>query len=316
MKDILMYSLRKLIMLIPFLIGITILSFLLGIIAPGDPAIVVLTMDGITEPTAAELAAMRHMMGLDQPYWVQYGNWLLHAVTGNLGNSYITGRPVLDELLRRLPVTANLAVWAMAWVIAFGIPLGIWSAKNVNRLSELALRIFSLLLISVPGFWLAIILMLVFTEELRLLPSSGYGSAIQMLMPSFVLASGTTAAVMRLQKTTVLETLGRDFVLTERAKGLPAEYILWKHVLPNSVMPVITMMGTFFGSVLGGSVIIEDLFSIPGLGSYVLSAIWSRDYPVIQGYVIVSGTIFVVFNYLVDLSYYILNPSVRQEEKL
>ena len=316
MKEILLYSLRKLFLLVPFLVGITVISFLLGIIAPGDPALVVLTMDGITEPTAAELASMRHRMGLDQPYWIQYGKWLVSAVTGNLGCSYVTGKPVLDELMRRIPVTAKLAVWAMGWIVALGIPLGIWSAKNTNRLPEIVLRIFSLIMISVPGFWLAIILMLVFTEELRLLPSSGYGTVSQMLMPSFVLASGTMAAVMRLQKTTILETMEKNFVLTERAKGLPSNYIMWRHVLPNSVMPVITMLGNFFGSVLGGSVIIEDLFSIPGLGSYVLSAIWSRDYPVIQGYVIVSGTIFIVFNYLVDLSYYALNPSVRQEEKV
>ena len=316
MKEILLYSLRKLFLLVPFLVGITVISFLLGIIAPGDPALVVLTMDGITEPTAAELASMRHRMGLDQPYWIQYGKWLVSAVNGNLGCSYVTGKPVLDELMRRIPVTAKLAVWAMGWIVALGIPLGIWSAKNTNRLPEIVLRIFSLILISVPGFWLAIILMLVFTEELRLLPSSGYGTVSQMLMPSFVLASGTMAAVMRLQKTTILETMEKNFVLTERAKGLPSNYIIWRHVLPNSVMPVITMLGNFFGSVLGGSVIIEDLFSIPGLGSYVLSAIWSRDYPVIQGYVIVSGTIFIVFNYLVDLSYYALNPSVRQEEKV
>lgn len=316
MKGVLLYSLRKLFLLVPFLVGITVISFLLGIIAPGDPALVVLTMDGITEPTAAELASMRHRMGLDQPYWIQYGKWLVSAVTGNLGCSYVTGKPVLDELMRRIPVTAKLAVWAMGWIVALGIPLGIWSAKNTNRLPEIVLRIFSLIMISVPGFWLAIILMLVFTEELRLLPSSGYGTVSQMLMPSFVLASGTMAAVMRLQKTTILETMEKNFVLTERAKGLPSNYIMWRHVLPNSVMPVITMLGNFFGSVLGGSVIIEDLFSIPGLGSYVLSAIWSRDYPVIQGYVIVSGTIFIVFNYLVDLSYYALNPSVRQEEKV
>lgn len=316
MKEILLYSLRKLFLLVPFLVGITVISFLLGIIAPGDPALVVLTMDGITEPTAAELASMRHRMGLDQPYWIQYGKWLVSAVTGNLGCSYVTGKPVLDELMRRIPVTAKLAVWAMGWIVALGIPLGIWSAKNTNRLPEIVLRIFSLIMISVPGFWLAIILMLVFTEELRLLPSSGYGTVSQMLMPSFVLASGTMSAVMRLQKTTILETMEKNFVLTERAKGLPSNYIMWRHVLPNSVMPVITMLGNFFGSVLGGSVIIEDLFSIPGLGSYVLSAIWSRDYPVIQGYVIVSGTIFIVFNYLVDLSYYALNPSVRQEEKV
>lgn len=305
------YALRRLLLLIPFLIGITILSFLLGVIAPGDPAVAVLTMDGSMEPTAEELAAMRHAMGLDQPLWTQYGNWLSHAAVGDLGRSYLTQKPVLEEILRRFSVTFELALWAMGWILLLGIPSGLWAARHKDTKPEWVLRAVALVFISVPGFWIAILCMLLFSEEMRLLPSSGYGSALQMVMPSFVLAAGTSGAVLRLLQTSVLEVMEKDFIVSERAKGLPMGLILRRHVLPNAMMPVITMLGTFFGSILGGSVIIEDMFSLPGMGSYVLAAIWGRDYPVIQGYVIVSGTIFIVFNYLVDLSYYVLNPAVR-----
>ena len=312
MRNFLLYAFRRILMLVPFLIGLTILAFALGVLSPGDPAVAVLTMDGSSEPTEAEILAMRHSMGLDRPYWVQYLSWLSGAVTGNLGVSYLTHKPVLDELLRRFPVTLHLALWAMGWVIFLGIPAGVWAAVHEESFREMVLRIFALVFISVPSFWLAIIMMLLFSEELQLLPSSGYGDAVHMILPSFVLAAGTAAATLRLEQTSMLETMEKPFVLTERAKGLPEGYIMVHHVLPNSLISVITMVGTFFGSILGGSVIIENLFSIPGLGSYVLSAIWGRDYPVIQGYVIVSGTVFLVFNYLVDLSYYVLNPKAER----
>lgn len=312
MRNFLLYAFRRILMLVPFLIGLTILAFALGVLSPGDPAVAVLTMDGSSEPTEAEILAMRQSMGLDRPYWVQYLSWLSGAMTGNLGVSYLTHKPVLDELLRRFPVTLHLALWAMGWVIFLGIPAGVWAAVHEESFREMVLRIFALVFISVPSFWLAIIMMLLFSEELQLLPSSGYGDAVHMILPSFVLAAGTAAATLRLEQTSMLETMEKPFVLTERAKGLPEGYIMVHHVLPNSLIPVITMVGTFFGSILGGSVIIENLFSIPGLGSYVLSAIWGRDYPVIQGYVIVSGTVFLVFNYLVDLSYYVLNPKAER----
>lgn len=312
MRNFLLYAFRRILMLVPFLIGLTILAFALGVLSPGDPAVAVLTMDGSSEPTEAEILVMRHSMGLDRPYWVQYLSWLSGAVTGNLGVSYLTHKPVLDELLRRFPVTLHLALWAMGWVIFLGIPAGVWAAVHEESFREMVLRIFALVFISVPSFWLAIIMMLLFSEELQLLPSSGYGDAVHMILPSFVLAAGTAAATLRLEQASMLETMEKPFVLTERAKGLPEGYIMVHHVLPNSLIPVITMVGTFFGSILGGSVIIENLFSIPGLGSYVLSAIWGRDYPVIQGYVIVSGTVFLVFNYLVDLSYYVLNPKAER----
>lgn len=312
MKSFLIYALRRIFLLIPFLIGLTILAFLLGVLAPGDPAMAVLTMDGTAEPTESELLAMRESMGLNQPFWMQYGSWLTHAAVGDLGVSYLTHRPVLSELMRRFPVTLHLALWAMGWVILLGIPAGIWAARRKGHAAEIGLEIVALFFISMPSFWLGIMMMLIFSEEWQLLPSSGYGDALHMILPSFVLAAGTAAAVLRLEQTSVLSVMEKPFLLTERAKGLSASYIEIYHVLPNSLMPVITMLGTFFASILGGSVIIENLFSIPGLGSYVLSAIWGRDYPVIQGYVLVSGTVFIVFNYLVDLSYYLLSPKARE----
>lgn len=316
MSEFFVYALKKLLLLFPFLVGITILSFALGVLAPGDPALAVLTMDGTIEPTAEELNNLREVMGLNQPIWMQYMTWLFHAVQGDLGTSYLNHKPVLDEILRRFPITFHLAVWAMGWVLVIGIPVGIWAARYKDTMAELGVRVLTLLFISVPSFWLAILGMLLFSEEMQLLPSSGYGSMMQMILPSFVLATGTIAAVIRLQQTSMIDVMAKDFITTEKAKGLPVSLIMRRHVLPNSLIPVITMLGTYFGSILGGSVIIEDLFSIPGLGSYVLAAIWGRDYPVIQGYVIVSGTIFLVFNYLVDVSCYLLNPEVRKGEGL
>ena len=308
MKRLFLYAATRLLILFPFLIGLTVLAFALGILSPGDPALAVLTMDGSAEPTTEELSAMRSRLGLDRPYAVQYLSWLAHVFTGDLGISYLTHKPVLSELMAHLPVTVHLAIWAMGWVLLLGIPGGLWAARRKNSRAEIGIRLLSLFFVSVPSFWLAILLMLLLSEEWQILPSSGYGSWRQMIMPSFVLAAGTAAATLRLEQTVILEVMEKPFILTERAKGLPMSYIERYHILPNALMPVITMAGTYFGSILGGSVIVENLFSFPGLGSYVLSAIWGRDYPVIQGYVLVSGTIFIFFNYLVDLSYYVLSP--------
>lgn len=312
MKGFIFYAFRRLCVLFPFLIGLTMVAFLLGVFSPGDPALAALTMDGTLEPTPEELNALRHAMGLDLPVWIQYGRWLTDALRGDLGVSYLTQKPVLDEILRRFPITFQLAVWTIGWVLFLGVPAGIWAAEKKDTAGEMALRTAALLFISIPSFFFAILCMLLFSEEWQLLPSSGYGSTMQMIMPSFVLAAGTAAAVMRVQQASMMEAAGKEFIVTERAKGLPMSFIMRKHVLPNALVPVITMLGTFFGAVLGGSIIIEDLFSIPGLGSYVLAAIWGRDYPVIQGYVIVSGTVFLTFNYLVDMICYFLNPTIRK----
>lgn len=189
MKELILYALRRFCMLIPFLIGLTLVAFLLGVLSPGDPALALLTMDGTSEPTAEELDALRHAMGLDQPVWIQYGRWLMNALHGDLGVSYLTQKPVLDEILRRFPITFHLAVWAIGWVLVTGISTGIWAAEKKDTAGEIVLRAGALFFISVPSFFLAILCMLLFSEEWRLLPSGGYGSMMQMIMPSFVLAA-------------------------------------------------------------------------------------------------------------------------------
>ncbi|SDF31948.1 ABC transporter substrate-binding protein [Sporomusa acidovorans] len=232
-------------------------------------------------------------------------------LNGSLGLSYLTQRPVLDELLLRLPVTLALAVSALLLVVFTGIPLGLLMVYHRDKKTDFVLRGAALLATSIPSFWLSIAGMWLFAEKLQLLPTSGYGTFTQLILPALALAAGTTGTVMRLQRAALLDVLEQNFILTARAKGLPFPVIIWRHGLPNALIPVITLLGNYFGAVIGGSAVIESVFSLPGLGSYVLEAVRGRDYPAIQGYVLFTGLIFVVFNLLVDLVYLVLNPQIR-----
>ncbi len=302
---------ERLLLALPILFGVTLGAFLLGVIAPSDPALVVLTLDGTSEPSAAELAAMREQMGLNEPLAVQFAAWAGRVFQGELGTSYITGIPVLESLLYRFPVTLSLALVALAWVVTLAIPAGIWAAVRVNRWQDRSLRTIAMVASAIPGFWLAIVLIHYFAERWRLLPSSGYGSWEQMVLPGFVLAAGTMAAMLRLQRTSLLEVMEQPFILTARSQGLSPRRILWRHAVPNSWLSVVTLIGTYSVGILGGSIVIESIFSLPGLGSYVLAAIRGRDYPAIQGYVLFVGFLVIVINWLVDLSYFFLNPRLR-----
>lgn len=305
------FMLGRIVLSLPILLGVTFFSFLLGVIAPSDPALVILTLDGNSEPTAAELAAMQAQLGLDQPYWWQFGRWLGQVVQGDFGHSYITSVPVWQSLWERFPVTLVLALTALCWVVFLAIPGGIWAATKVNRWQDRCLRTLAMLASALPGFWLAIVLIHYFAEKWRLLPSNGYGSWEQLVLPGFVLAAGTMAMMMRLQRSSLLDVLGAHFILTEKSQGLSPMRILWRHAVPNSWLPVVTLIGTYAIGILGGSVVVESIFSLPGLGSLVLTAIRSRDYPVIQGYVLFVGILVVVINLLVDISYFFLNPRSR-----
>ncbi|MEG1537374.1 MAG: ABC transporter permease [Clostridiales bacterium] len=313
MKNILCYIGKKLLMAVPILIGVTLLAFILGVISPSDPAEVVLGMDGIASPTEEEITIKRHELGLDRSYVVQYVSWVEQILKGDLGTSYITKTPIAEEIARRLPVTISVSVCALFLVVFIGIPLGIFMALHQEQRSDHVLRIGALLITSIPGFWLAIILMRIFCEQLHLLPTSGYGTWQQLVMPSFVLAAGTIGVIMRLNRSTLLEVLEENFILTERSKGLPFPKIIWRHGFPNSLIPIVTLLGNYFGGILGGSTIIEVIFALPGMGSYVIEGIMSRDYPVVQGYVIFTGVIFIIFNLLIDLVYVVLNPKIRLE---
>lgn len=308
------FFLHRVWMSLPILLGLTLLSFLLGVIAPSDPALVLLTLDGQSEPSAAELWAMQEKLGLHDPLIVQFGHWFFQICRGDFGVSYITGKPVWDSLWEFFPATLYLGLLAMLIVAVVAIVLGCLAALHVHSWIDRSIRIAVIVLSAVPGFWLAILAIHYFAEEWRLLPTSGYGSFEQMIMPAVVLAAGSLATMVRLQRSSLLEQLEAPFVLTERSQGLSTGRILWRHIFPNSLMPVVTLLGTYMIAMLGGAIIIEAIFSLPGLGSFVLNGIRGRDYPVIQGYVLFIGVIVVVLNLLIDVSYFYLHPQSREEE--
>ena len=305
------YIRRRLALFLPTLFGMTILSFALGFASPSDPALVVLTMDGTSVPTMEELTAKRRELGLDQPYAVQYMKWLGGVVTGDWGVSFVSGKGVWEELSTALPVTLAVAMLAFFWAFLFSIFLGVVMAVYKYRWPDRLLLLFSMALTSLPGFWLAIVAMQLLCEEWHIFPTSGYGSLRHLFIPSAVLAAGTIGAVMRLERDALSEVLEKNYILTARAKGLPFFYVVYKHALKNSLLPIVTMLGNYFGGLLGGAAVIELIFSLPGLGTLVLNAVQARDYPLIQGYVLLVGSLVIGINLFVDVLYAFINPRLR-----
>lgn len=311
MKNSFKYLFKRILMTIPVLIGITFLAFILGVIAPGDPAVEYLSMDGISAPTEEEIAEAREELGLNENIFVQYGKWTKKALKGDLGTSYITKTPIKEEIQKRLPITFSVSLMAMFFVVVLSIPLAVLMAVKRDSTIDKVGRIISLILASMPGFWIAIIMLTVFCEKLKWLPTSGYGTIKHLIMPGFVLAAGTIGTIMRLNRSTLIDALGQNYIVTAKAKGLKERVITFKYAFLNSLMPIITLLGNYFGGILGGSTVVEVIFGLPGMGSYVIKGIMSRDYPVIQGYVVFTGIIFVGFNLIVDVCYLMVNPKMR-----
>lgn len=305
------YIAKRLLVLIPVLLGISIAAFLLGRIAPGNPLEESLARIGVDFPTEEDYAAMSSKLGLDKPLAVQYGVWLGRVLSGDLGNSYINQRNVAKELMQRLPVTLTLSLSALVVSILFGIGFGVLMAANRGRPLDTVLKSISTLLLSIPGFWLALLLIMIFAERLHLLPTSGYGTLKHLILPAIVLASANVGMTSRITRSTILVQLGEQYIVVANAKGLSAKAVMLRHAFRNSLIPIITLIGNYFGGILGGSAIIETIFALPGLGSYVLSAIQNRDYPVIQGYVLVTGATFVIITLCIDLLYVVVNPKIR-----
>lgn len=305
------FLLKRIVLSIPILLGITLFSFILGLIAPSDPALVLLTMDGQSEPSASELMEMRHKLGLDKPYYFQFYLWIEKLLQGDLGNSYLTSLPVASSLVERLPVTLTITASALLFLILLAIPLGVYTAFKAGTSFDRITRTLIMAISAIPSFWLALVGIYYFSETWQLLPTSGYGSFKQILLPSLVLALGTWSTMLRLQRSSILEESLKAYTLTERSQGLSKQRILWRHIYPNALTPIVTLIGTYSIGLLGGSVIVESIFSLPGLGSFVLEGIRGRDYPVVQGYVVFIGCIVVLINLLVDFSYYLLNPKSR-----
>ena len=307
------YIIKRLLVLIPVLLGITMAAFLLGHIAPGDPVDDALVRIAVEFPTEQDRAEMRHKLGLDQPLPVQYISWLGRVLHGDLGTSYVKKQPIADELLRRLPVTVKVSLAALGLAVFVGVGSGILMASAQGTWVDNVLRAMSTLLLSVPSFWFALFLITLFAETLHWLPTSGNGGIRYMVLPAFALAAANIGSTSRITRSTMLSELGEQYIVVANAKGLSVRAVVLGHAFRNSLVPIITMIGNYFGGILGGSAIIENIFALPGLGSYVLSAIQNRDYPVIQAYVLLTGTIFVVVTLCIDILYVVVNPKIRVE---
>ena len=304
------YCAKKLLSLFPVLLGITLAAFLLGVISPGNPAELALSQGGY-QPTEEQIQEMEHQMGLDLPLPAQYLRWVGRALTGDLGQSYASGRPVLTELMLRLPTTLLLAGAAMALCLGGGLALGCVAAACRSRWPDRVIGGFTALQLSLPAFWLALLLVLLFAEILGWLPTSGLRSPKGLLLPALVLSWAPMASAARLTRSALLEQLARPYCLAARARGVSRVRLIWHNALPNALPPVVSLLGNTLGGLLGGSVVVESIFALPGLGAYALSAVTNRDYPALQGYVLVTGLVYVAVTTGVDLISMVLDPRIR-----
>jgi nickel ABC transporter permease subunit NikB len=302
---------KRLLQLVMVVFALSIFTFGLMKLAPGDPVMTILNADEMMV-TEADQAKLRSELGFDQPLYVQYGQWMLGLIQLDLGKSYMSGKPVWNEMMERLPITVQLTAGALLVMVSISVPLGIISARYPGKWPDQISRILALIGGSIPSFWLGLMLIYFFAFKLQILPSTGIGSFSQMILPSFTLGFSLAAVYARLLRAGLLGSFSEDYIQAGRARGVKEWRILWFHAFRAALLPVITVFGLSMGSLLGGAVVIEILFSWPGLGSMAVDAIFSRDYPVIQGYVLLTGIFVVVLNLLVDLSYYLIDPRIKQ----
>lgn len=302
------YIVKRILLVIPVLFGVSIVAFLMSHLVPGDPVVVMLG----ERATAEDAARLREQLGFNDPLYVQYLRYIGGVMQGDLGDSIRSGQPVLEEIIERFPSTLTLTVSAVVVATVVGVTLGIAAAIARRGWVDGAIMAFALLGISVPTFWSGILLILFLGVYLEWLPIVGTGLEA-LIMPTAVLAAPAAAVLARMTRSTMLEVLGVDFVRSARAKGLRERVVIVRHVLPNALIPVVTIIGLQFGGLLAGSVIVESVFTRPGLGRYTVTAIQSRDFPQIQGIVLVVAAIYVLVNLGVDLLYAVLDPRIRYE---
>ncbi len=303
------YIVRRIALIPPIFIVVTLIAFTLLQMIPGDPAIEYYGADPGTPPEV--LDAFRHAMGLDQPLHIQYFNFLMRLVQGNLGVNLRTRRPVLVEIGERFPNTLVLALLALGISLVIAIPIGTISAvKRYSWIDTLSLSL-STLSISIPNFWLALMLALTFGLILRILPISGSGGIQYLILPATALGVANSGWTLRLTRSSMLEVLRQDYINMARAKGLPGRTVIFGHALRNAILPIVTMIGIRFGYMLGGAVIIEQIFAYPGLGSYVVNGVYERNYPVVLGSLVIIALTFAIVNLVTDILYAYLDPRVR-----
>ncbi len=305
--------LKRLLQIIIVLFGISFLTFGLTYIAPGDPVQAMYAASG-SIPSQEIMDQTREALGLNKPFLVQYVNWLTGCLHGDFGTSYAYNKPVLTLLMSRLWPTLKLTLCSLALMLVISIPLGILSATHQGGPIDYFVRGFTFLGVSMPNFWVGLLLMLLFCVKLGWLPvvSTGQGWT-KLVLPTVTLAFAMASKYTRQVRTAFLEELNQDYVIGARCRGIKESTILWKHVLPNSLLPLVTMLGLSMGSLLGGTSVVEVIFSYPGLGNLAVSAITSMDYNLVQGYVLWIALIYMVINLVVDISYGFLDPRMREK---
>ena len=295
------------------LLGVSFLSFLLMYVSPGDPVRAMYAVSG-SIPSEEVLEQTREELGLNDPFFIQYGNWISNCLRGDFGTSYSKGEAVATLLMERVIPTIQLALLSLVIMVLVAVPIGIYSALRQNSILDYLLRGTTFISISMPNFWVGLLLLYVVAMKLGWLPVvSNHMNFQRLILPAVTLAIAMAGKYARQVRAAILEELRQDYVAGARARGLSERCVLWCHVLPNAVLPLITMLGLSLGSLLGGTAVVEVIFSYPALGSLAISAITSRDYPLIQGYVLWIALIYMAVNLVVDLSYNRLDPRLRRE---
>jgi peptide/nickel transport system permease protein len=307
------YIVRRLLQVIPTLFGISFISFSLLYVFPGDPAEIILTITTGSEPSVEAIEKFRAEMGLDRPLIVQYFDWLSKAVRGDFGVSWTEGKPVMDVILERLPISAELFFATFAISVVFALILGIISAVYKDKAVDHICRIYSLLGISIPSFWLGLILIWIFSVQLHLLPAFGCCELKHLILPVLTWSFSFMAIKTRFVRASLLEELSKDYIITARAKGLPEKLVVFRHALRNALIPIITYFSLSLSHLIVGSIMVEVVFSWPGLGSLLVESVFKRDFPVVQALVFLSGVLLITVNLIVDILYAIIDPRVRYE---
>lgn len=304
------FIVRRLLLLVPIMFAVSVVVFCILRLGPNDPAMSYLRLSQIP-PTDDALTTAREFLGLNKPLLSQYFDWVSRAIRLDFGLSYVTRRPVLAEILYYFPATLQLAGVSLLLTLVFSIPFGIWAALNKDRWPDHLTRGLAFFGVSMPNFWLGFLLVTVFSIWLRWLPPMGRGGISHIVMPAFSLALMSTCINIRLIRASMLENLDTRSVLYARARGLRERTVIGVHVFKNSLVPVITAVGMHVGELLGGAVVVESIFSWPGVGRFAVSAIYNRDYPVMQCFLLFMVVIFVLCNLLVDICYAALDPRIR-----
>ena len=305
------YVIKRLVMLIPVIIGVSFLVFFIMSLAPGDTARAIL---GENAPIEA-VEALREELGLNDPVLVRYGNYMLDLLHGDLGTSYKSGRPVFSEIASRFPTTLKLAFWGMVFAVVLSIPIGIISATRQYSALDSISMVLALLGVATPNFWLGLMLIIGFSLHLGWFPSNGAEGWRSVVLPVITVGTGCMANITRTTRSSMLEVIRQDYIRTAKAKGVPHKKVINKHALKNALIPVVTVIGLQFGSLLGGAVLTETVFAWPGLGTYLVNSIKAKDTPAVLGCVIIFSICFSIVNLCVDLLYAFIDPRIKSKYK-